>query len=206
MFPGDVFTLTSATSVQRIRDRRNTASDGVVLPEMTYNYCPTGVPKHLLQLKKGVPVMIIRNVLHPHLVNGKIFIVRGYSRRCIFLSQIDDDGSVVSNHALHRIDFQFTFADVKVTRRQFPVRLAFCATVHKSQGQTLKKKVVDFRTNFFSPGQVYVALSRTRKARDVLFHESDDDTPLRLPPIHSMPVIVQNPILKEAIEFVDGDS
>ena len=124
------------------------------------------------------------------------------------MSQIDDDGSVVSNHALHRINFQFSFADVKVTRRQFPVRLAFCATVHKSQGQKLKKIVVDFRTNFFSTGQVYVALSRTRKARDVLlfFHESDNDTPLRLPPIHPMPVIVKNPILKEVIEFVDGDS
>ena len=83
--------------------------DGVVLPEMTYNYCPTGVPKHLLQLKKVVPVMIIRDVLYPHLANGKLFIVRGYSRRCFFLSQIDDDGIVISNHALHRIDFQFTF-------------------------------------------------------------------------------------------------
>ena len=150
--------------------------------------------------------MIIGNIFHPHLVNGKIFIVRVYLRRYIFLSQIDDNGSAVSNHALHRIDFQITFADVKVTSRQFPVRLGVFDTVHKSQGQTLKTIVVDFRINFFFPRKVYSVLSRTQKAQSVLlFHESDDDTPLRLPPIHPMPVIVKNPILKETIEFVQGD-
>ena len=50
-------------------------------------------------------------------------------------------------------------------------------------------------------------LSRTREARDVLlFHESDDDTTFRLPAILLIPVIVKNPFLKEAIEFVEGDS
>ena len=205
MFPGDSFSLSSATRLEKTRRTNNTESDGILLPEMTYNYCPTGVPPHNLILKKGVPVMVIRNVLHPHLVNGKIFIVTGHSRRCLFVKQIDSDGRTISRHALHRIDFQFTFSDVKVTRRQFPVRLAFAATVHKAQGQTLKKVVVDFRTNFFAPGQVYVALSRARKAHDVLLlHDLDDDLPLVHLSIHQMPVVVKNPVLKEAIEFVEG--
>ena len=36
----------------------------LISPEMTYNYAPTAVPPHILDLKVGVPVMVIRNVLH----------------------------------------------------------------------------------------------------------------------------------------------
>ena len=95
---------------------------------------------------------------------------------------------------------------MKVTRSQFPARFAFAAAVHKAQAQTLKKVVIDFRTNFFAPGEVYVALSRARKAEDVLLlHDIDDDIPLVHPTIHRMPVVVRNPLLKEAIEFVGGE-
>ena len=39
----------------------------------------------------------------------------------------------LKNFVLHRIDFQFEFSDIKVLRRQFPVRRAFSTTVHKAQ-------------------------------------------------------------------------
>ncbi|KAG5553838.1 hypothetical protein RHGRI_011644 [Rhododendron griersonianum] len=47
-----------------------------------------------------------------------------------------------------------------MTRRQFPVRLAYAMTINKSQGQSVKFVGVDLRTPVFSHGQLYVALSR----------------------------------------------
>ncbi|KAL7265439.1 hypothetical protein ACSBR1_003255 [Camellia fascicularis] len=48
----------------------------------------------------------------------------------------------------------------RMTRRQFPVRLAYVLTINKSQGQSVKFVGVDLRTPVFSHGQLYVALSR----------------------------------------------
>ncbi|KAI3984755.1 hypothetical protein MKX01_039372 [Papaver californicum] len=47
-----------------------------------------------------------------------------------------------------------------MTRRQFPVRLAYAMTINKSQGQSVKYVGIDLRTHVFSHGQLYVALSR----------------------------------------------
>ena len=76
--------------------------------------------------------------------------------------------------------------------------------MHKGQGKTLDKLVIDLRSNFFAAGQLYVALSRTRKSTDVLLLHKEEDSPLRADIIHPMPVPVSNPVLRQAIEFVQG--
>ena len=56
---------------------------------------------------------------------------------------------------------------VKFTRRQFPVRLAFCITMHKSQGQTLDKVGIYLPIPPFVHGQFYTSVSRAKTAADV---------------------------------------
>ena len=145
-FSGSERVFRSATKIESIRGDDADSEGGMqemMSPELTYNFAPTGVPPHNLILKIGVPVMVIRNVLHPHLCNGKMYVVKKFSRRVIVLSTHLEDHPDAQTFLLHRIDFQFDFADLKVTRRQFPVRLAFAATMHKGQGKTLDKLVID---------------------------------------------------------------
>jgi hypothetical protein len=203
LFPGQVITLAAITELDQVRSNPTVdhgANPEAVLPEMATHMAPTGVPLRKLRLKIGAPVMIIRNVCHPHLVNGRVLIVKRFTTRCIFL------GLPGTPHAfvIHRIDFLFYFNGMRVRRRQFPVRLAFASTVHKSQGRTLSRVVLDLRSSFFTPGQLYVALSRTRRAEDILIlyqkeNDNDDDPPVG--PIHDMPSASKNPILPECVQF-----
>ncbi|KAL5704887.1 DNA helicase [Ranunculus cassubicifolius] len=55
----------------------------------------------------------------------------------------------------------------KMSRRQFPVRLAFAMTINKSQGQSVKYVGIDLRTPVFSHGQLYVALSRCTSSKRI---------------------------------------
>jgi len=148
--------------------------------------------------------MVIRNALHTDLVNDAMFVVKSVSRRVVHVSTVPGDDSSRRTFMLHRIDFQFEYLDFKITRRQFPIRLAFSATVHKGQGKTLSRLIVDLRSNFFSPGQLYVALSRTRKSEDVLLFHKQEDNPEGAEIIHDMPVTVANTILPQAVQYVEG--
>ena len=56
-----------------------------------------------------------------------------------------------------------------MTRLQFPLRRAYCMSIHKSQGQTLGRVLVDARAGFFAHGQAYVAASRVTHFRDIGF-------------------------------------
>lgn len=63
------------------------------VPEMTYKLCPTRILTHHLKLKKGVPGMVIRNVLHPTQVNGKMFAVKAHRRIVVQVAAVDSSGN-----------------------------------------------------------------------------------------------------------------
>ncbi|XP_063781211.1 uncharacterized protein LOC134929546 [Pseudophryne corroboree] len=137
--------------------------------EFLHDQTPSGMPPHVLLLKKGVIIMLLRN-LNPKkgLCNGTRLIVENLERHFIKSRIISEcnQGDIVF---IPRIDFapNDTTLPFILRRRQFPVIPAYTITINKSQGQTFDHVGIHLPTSVFSHGQLYVALSRSRKKDQV---------------------------------------
>ena len=121
-----------------------------------------------LLLKQGAQVMFIRNdeTGQGRYYNGKIGYVESLSQREIVV-QCDDEAFAVepsewanSRYILDEETKEIR-EEIEGTFRQYPLRLAWAITIHKSQGLTFEKAVIDAASSF-AHGQVYVALSRCK--------------------------------------------
>jgi hypothetical protein len=130
---------------------------------------PSGMPPHMLTLKKGVVIMLLRN-LNPKngLCNGTRLIIEELAHNFI-KAKIISECCRGSSVFIPRIDLapSDTTLPFILKRRQFPIIPAFAITINKSQGQTFDYVGIDLRTPVFSHGQLYVALSRSRHSSNV---------------------------------------
>ena len=73
-----------------------------------------------------------------------------------------------------RFKFRLPFGEsFQMCRTQFPLRLAYCTSINKSQGQEYGRALIDLRKEVFAHGHLYVALSRVKYANQItiLIHE-----------------------------------
>ena len=128
--------------------------------EYLHTLKPNGFPQHLLKLKPGMPIMLLRNI-NPRLglCNGTRLIFDKCIDNKLLQCRIVETSRVV---LIPRITFipKPTEYPFEWQRRQFPVRSAFSTTINKSQGQTLRYAGVWLRGQVFTHGQLYVACSR----------------------------------------------
>ena len=133
-------------------------------PEYSY---PTD---HELELKVGAQVMFVKNDLSPgkRFYNGKIGKVADLDEDQIEVCCPGEEKSILVERVAW-LNSKYTLNDVNQeieeevigTFNQFPLKLAWSITIHKSQGLTFEKAIIDARASF-AHGQVYVALSRCK--------------------------------------------
>ena len=123
-----------------------------------------------LILKKGAKVMLIKNDTETprRFYNGKIGTITAIEEDSIILECPEDNstievGRMEWENIRYHVDDKTKQIDENVIGKftQFPLRLAWAITIHKSQGLTFEKAVID-AGQAFTAGQVYVALSRCR--------------------------------------------
>lgn len=117
--------------------------------------------EYILKLKVGCRVMLLANLdVLNGLANGSCGIVKELKKSSVI---VQFDNGVTRE--IERTSFKLTEDDVTVCERfQIPLKLAYAITIHKSQGMTFDEIVINC-ANSFSPGQVYVALSRVKNLK-----------------------------------------
>lgn len=138
---------------------------GEVKGEFPASSLPTSME---LSLKPGAQVIFVKNDMDKRWVNGTIGMVTEIDEQAKVVHVITDTGKEfdVQQEVWSNLRYTYNEKEKKIeeeelgTFTQFPLRLAWAITVHKSQGLTFKNMVIDFTGGVFAGGQTYVALSR----------------------------------------------
>lgn len=119
-----------------------------------------------MSLKEGAQVIFIKNDTDKRWVNGTIGQVYELTDTTIKVKLKDGSVHSVEKKVWENIKYQYNKDKKKIeqeivgTFKQYPLKLAWAITIHKSQGLTFDRVVIDFGDGTFASGQAYVALSR----------------------------------------------
>lgn len=157
-----------------------------------------------LTLKPGAQIIFVKNDRNKQWVNGTIGTIIDYDRDAEHLHIRTDEGKNVTVERAEWSNVRYTYneEEKKIEEEelgvfiQFPVKLAWAITIHKSQGLTFKNVTIDFTGGVFAGGQAYVALSRCTSLEGI-----------RLKcPVQRRDIFVRPEIIRFSKEFNDKSS
>jgi len=187
---GDEFHI-SLTTLNQLADRINSEQlqkieglachiEGIIRGNFDQKNLPTQL---VISLKVGAQVMLLNNDPYGRWVNGSVGRVEeilgaeGSSPEIIIMELVD--GSLVEVEPFTWEIFEYRYDEGSNSIKtqtigsftQFPLRLAWAITIHKSQGKTFQRIILDIQRGAFSPGQVYVALSRCTTLEGIVLRQ-----------------------------------
>ncbi len=143
-----------------------------------------------LELKVGAQIMFIKNDMtaEKRYYNGKIGVVHHIEKDIVEIELPDDKVVIqISPYTWENVKYKLNEATNEISENvagsfvQYPIKLAWAITVHKSQGLTFDKAIIDIG-DAFAPGQAYVALSRLRSLKGLVLTSHLRETGLQQDP------------------------
>lgn len=189
-YEDDDYHITLCTRNQQVNELNKAKLKELYTEEFTYLAQVTGsfgerqFPTDLaLRLREGAQVMFIKNDQQKRYVNGTIGKIHKLDTHTVQVSIMNEDESItildVEPFEWEIIKYRQDPKDPKLiktetvgTFKQYPLKLSWAITIHKSQGKTFNRVIIDLGKGSFESGQTYVALSRCRTLNGITLRQA----------------------------------